>query len=593
MIQSEEIMKKIAFITLVSFLKVSALSAETLTASVDSSEVPMGEVFNLNLSYDGKNGTLLQPDLSVLQNDFNIYSTSSSSQISYINGQSSEQRDWDIGLLPKHEGNVTIPAISVGKYKSRPLNIKILPQGTTVSSKGTEKVQNDNQLAEANKFSVDLSVNMQQPYVQQEVNAVLTIKDRVGLQLTSEPQFANAENWIIKPLQKPEIKQQNAETEIKFHYAMFPQKSGEQDLPIVKINGFYTEFEKAAKHPLLHQGVNSLFQLMNVDFDEMFGIQKPVELYTKTKSIKVLPAAAEYGTKWWLPSDEVKVKAIWNEKKPLFKVGETVARKIIILASGVAETQLPEINFQENENFKIYPENPEWDSKVFDNRVIAQSITGVVYIPQKSGEQILPEIKVPWYDIKNKKVEIAVIPAEKVFVEKGSGVEEITAEKNIKTLETENPFDVSQQNQEKTLQKMEKNKNTVNILWVAAAFVAGLLISLLLRRRSPSGDTCKTGYNWCAAIRKNLAEKDYRLLRDNLILWGSKTFYDKNIANLEDLSGIINNEDFSSQLRKLNQNLYAGASEKIDEGIIMSVIKDCKNHKSVQAENEPLPKLYK
>ena len=82
-------------------------------------------------------------------------------------------------------------------------------------------------------------------------------------------------------------------------------------------------------------------------------------------------------------------------------------------------------------------------------------------------------------------------------------------------------------------------------------------------------------------------------MRDNLILWGSKTFYDQNIANLEDLSGIINNEDFSSQLRKLNQNLYAGASEKIDEGIIMSVIKDCKNHKSVQAENEPLPKLYK
>lgn len=586
-------MKKLMLIILALLWQIAAAAAETLTASVDSTEVPMGEVFNLNLSYDGKNGASLQPDLSVLQDDFSIYSTSSSSQISYVNGQSSELRDWDIGLLPKHDGNITIPAVSAGKYKSQPLQIKVLPQGTaSASGKAQNKIKNDNQLAEANKFSVDLAINLQQPYVQQEVNAVLTIKDKIGLQLTSEPQFVNAENWIIKPLQKPVIKQQNGETEIKFYYAMFPQKSGKQDLPAAKINGFYMGFDQAANHPLLHQGVNSLFQLMNVDFDEMFGTQKPVELYTKAQTIEVLPAAAEYGAKWWLPSDEVKVKALWNEKKPLFKVGETVARQIIILASGVAETQLPEISFQDDENFKVYPENPELEAKIFDGRVIAQSVTRVVYIPQKGGEQILPEIRVPWYNIKTKKVEMAVIPAEKVFVEGTPAAENQPAE-NVKAAEPENPFAAPQQNSAEPLPQTAESGYAVNILWVAAAFAAGLLASLLLRRPRQAEKTCRTGYNWCAVLRKNLADNDYRLLRDNLLLWGNETFAGRNIANLEELAKVVANEDFSGQLRKLNQNLYAGAAEKLDDGKIMSAVKECRHPNSGQDENEPLPKLYK
>ena len=146
-------MKK--FLLALSFALVAAAAAraQVLRANIESSTVPMGEAFNLNLSYDGKDGANLQPDLSVLQKDFSIYSTSSSSQISYVNGQSSEQRDWDIGLLPKREGEVEIPAISVGKYKTQPLKLKVLPAGSAVAAQPQSgNVQNDNQLAETVKF---------------------------------------------------------------------------------------------------------------------------------------------------------------------------------------------------------------------------------------------------------------------------------------------------------------------------------------------------------------------------------------------------------------------------------------------------------
>ena len=68
-------MKKLVLVCALALMKISAANAEALTAAVDNTTVPLGEVFNLNLSFDGKNGSSMQPDLSVLQKDFSIYST--------------------------------------------------------------------------------------------------------------------------------------------------------------------------------------------------------------------------------------------------------------------------------------------------------------------------------------------------------------------------------------------------------------------------------------------------------------------------------------------------------------------------------------
>ncbi len=587
-------MKKLVLVCALALMKVATVNAESLTAAVDNATVPLGEVFNLNLSFDGKNGSSMQPDLSVLQKDFNIYSTSSSSQMSYINGHSSEQTDWDIGLMPKREGNLEIPAISIGAYSSKPLKIKVLPAGSNVSAsaKKNDNIQSDNRLAEANKFSVDLAVSSQKAYVQQEINAVLTLKDKVGLQLTEEPKFVNAEDWIVRILKKPEITQQNGERVIKFYYALFPQKSGEQEIPLLKVNGFYMGFDKAKNHPLLHRGANSLFQLMNVNFDEMFGTQKPVELYTKPVKVNVLPAA-ENG--WWLPAEAVKVKAFWNEKKPLFKVGETVSRQIAVLAAGVAETQLPELNFTDDENFRIYPENPELEAKVYDDKVVAQSVTRVVYIPQKGGEQILPEIKINWFNVKTGKAETAVIPAEKVFVEGGTAVTETQTEQNInigKQAENVNQTAVSE-TENRTADEGGFAKEKA-IALAACAFILGMLFSLLLRRRPEKACEKEVKISDMSSIlHKNFADKNYRLLRDNLVLWGQKNYKSQNINNLDDVAKAAAEPEFGKQLQKLNNILYGGKDENVDEKVILRTIKQAESSQKQKTEAEPLPKLYK
>lgn len=590
-------MKNILGYVTVFLLWTGSLQAQTLVAEVDSNEVPLGEVFNLNLTYDGADGGTLQPDLSVLQQDFSIYSTSSSTQVSIINGRTSHRQDWDIGLIAKHEGKMTIPEILVGKSKSQPLNINVLPAGTNVTTNKKDRnayMKNDNTLAEAAKFSVNLTVDKKQAYLQQEVNAEVVINEKMGLQLTSEPQFGATSDWLVKSLGNPQVSQQNGEREIRFQYALFPQKSGLLRIPSVKINGFYVSSEMRQKAPVLQQGFNSLFQMMSMDFDDMFGVKKPVELYTKPVEIKVLPVVSEWNNNWWIPAESLKLQAFWEQKKPLFKIGETVAREIVITASGVDEMQLPELDLSAGENFKQYPENPQLTSEVHNGKIVSQSVIRVVYIPQNGGEQILPEIKLPWFNVKTKKIEMATIPAEKVFVEGlpqklEKRITETAQKEHIEKEEKEN-VSLKQKNE-----KMEFFSLKIVIACVIGAFMLGLLLSrfFLNNATNKKAENKKNNSAWCSRISKDLEVKDYRALRDDLLKWGNEEFCDTRICNLNDLSENVNEEEFRNQLYLLNQSLYGDKMVELDAKKILKIIKSCHLTKKSKAVEEPLPKLYK
>lgn len=586
-------LKKIGIVTVIGLmLWGQTVSAQVLSAQVANTKVPQGEVFNLNLSYDGDDGDSLQPDLSVLQKDFTIYSTSSSSQVSIINGHTSQQRDWDIGLMSKNQGKVIIPEISAGKYKTKPLELEVLPAGTyAAASTKQNNVKSDNQLAEASKFEAELAVEKNNVYLQQEVNATLTIKDKIGLELSAEPQFAVSDDWIVKPLKKPEIIKKGQEREIKFYYALFPQKSGKIEVPAVKISGSYLSSDNLSKHPLFQQGFNGFFQMMDMDVNDMFGLRKPVEFYTKPVAVEVLPAQQIGGENWWLPASGLSLTAEWTDKNPEFKVGETVAREITLVAMGVADTQLPELQLPDNPNFKQYPEKPQLTTDVYKDRIISQEVVRVVYIPQQNGEQILPEIKLPWFNTQTQKMETAVIPAEKIKVEGQSLLPEPQEDtQTTKETVTENQKDKNEEI------KIVSNGISLSMvfLFAGAAFVLGLLISLMfLRSNKKAQKKCQTSSNFCSVIKHNLANADYRSLRDNLLKWGNETYKYQNISNLQDLSKAVAQDDFSNQLEILNRILYAGAQEKLDMETILRVVKTCQKKQNNKSRQEPLPKLYK
>ena len=106
--------------------------AATIEASIDRSTVQENESINLTFSSDADVDD--DPDFSPLEKDYRILNRSQSSNISIMNGRISRQMTWQLMLMPKRSGKLSIPAIAFGNDRSNALSINVVP--ATAGSSG-------------------------------------------------------------------------------------------------------------------------------------------------------------------------------------------------------------------------------------------------------------------------------------------------------------------------------------------------------------------------------------------------------------------------------------------------------------------------
>lgn len=564
--------------------------AANLTTQLANTKVPFGESFDFTISYDGDDGSILRPDLSVLQDDFTIYSTSSRMQSRYVNGVIEQKHDWIVSLMPKKEGKVTIPSITVGNYKTKPIDIEVADADDVV----VPSVQNDTQQGDqgqreiAANFSLNLETENITPFVQQEFNAVLTLEDNKGIDITSEPIFEDSSDWIIKVLDKPEVINQNGKRTIKFFYALFAQKSGQLQLPVAQVDGSYLSFEN---EDASMQQTRSFFDMFNFDIAPMFGMRKPVHLVTKPKMVYVKPIPEESKNYWWLPATSLKLTAKWSDEKPIFRVGEAVSREIVLTASGVIDNQLPDFVFTENPALKQYPEKPQFETTVRDGQVVSKMRVRIVYIPQKSGRQTIPEITMPWYNTVTNRIETARILPEDMVI--GGNDMPVKKEPNKDKLKVEHSDRSAESRKESQISTItRKIKGGSDIFWLILAFVAGIVVSLLMRRSGDKNSSNGVAF-YVRKIEQNLNEQDYRSLKDNLLAWGKQFNTELAVHNLDDLAKVIDNHEFTKQMEIINSILYAGSTDTLNNDVILQCIKVSSKKSKTNNTSKPLPDLYK
>ncbi len=572
-------MKKI-ILTILAILSIITITySDDFKATVESKNVVLGEPFELKLVYNGTEQNV-NPDLSVLQKDFQIYSNATSMQTSYINGVMNQQRAWTIGLIALKEGKVSIPSVSAGKFNSESIDLEVLPAGSTIK----QNPQDSNAQPLAPKFKADFVIDEENPYVKQEITGTLIIKDYVGLEFVSDPMFVKSDDWVIKIVDQPEISAIEGGREIKIRFAMFALKSGELEIPSLQWQAVYFDIDNTQKPQQFgFFGFN--------DFSLMSRVQKPVMIQTKPQKVKVKAIPEEYAKEWWLPAKALTLSNKYDEKNHSFRVGDTISREIVLSAVGVLDSELPELNFTAPKGMKQYPENPQYSVLVHNNELIAQAKYRIVYIPQQSGKIVLPEISLQWFNTEKGKMETAKIGAQEIEIaenpEYSAAIEENMSEEVAQTpksdlISEEKTEGIKSENKENLMQKNA-------YLWLIAAFFLGMIINyLLLNLKKSSANNEK----YIDKIRKNLQDNDYRSLRDNLIKWGNKNFDNTAVNNLNDLAMLVGDEDFSMQMQIINRVLYSDAKETPDSSIILQRLKDSAHYSLKKTKSAPLPKLY-
>ena len=589
-------MKKIiALLSFVLALNMTNVQAQTpsISTSVDKTQVPLGQSLNLEINY--RNTQPPQADLTELRQDFDVVGVMESTNINIINGQHNMEYVRKFKIIPKREGDLTIPAFADKQgNKSAPITIKVLAADAVVSAPANANVSAPVQ--NESNFSMRGRINNNNPYVQQEIIYTLSLLDSGGLQ-GREPVFElNNKDWVIRAIGNPEITPQvingKKMREITFKYAMFPQRSGKLTIPAARFEGYTLSRPKKRIDPFADLFGDDLSATLGFTFAE----QNPVILRAKPIEVDVKPIPAENNGNWWLPAQDVMLADKWEPDTTEFKVGEAIHRTVYLKADGVLDNQLPELQFAPVNGIKQYPEKPATEMSADKGRVVSIMKMSNVYIPSQAGKFTLPEMKVNWFDINEQKLKTASLPAKEINIIGTSVAPEPNTASAPVTVANEPqvlPQEIEAPTASAPVAPKQKISDLHLILIALGAFVLGILMTVLLMRKTsaPKEHGLKHWHKQVISCAKN---RDFRGLRDALLNWGADKFNCGKLNNFSELKNLVKDKAFAEELDKLNALLYTENDVTWDAKEFCLVFEQIGTQtRKKNKDDKLLPNLYK
>ncbi|MEN8205819.1 MAG: BatD family protein [Pseudomonadota bacterium] len=400
--------------TSVTLFLVLLLTSQSLWADVRASlsrqTIVEGDTVTLNIVTNAI-GQGIAPDLSVLQQDFDILGSGSSQQTQIINGQRSESHQWHIDIAPKQGGDLTVPPIRVGAEMTQALTLSVIAQPDAVIAEAGQPV-----FIEIHLEPLDSPL-----YVQQQIRYRLQLFYRERL-VEAGIDGPHVENALVERLGNDLQYQTTLNGQeyqvIERHYAIFPEQSGPLSISPVTFNG-----RLAGKSQQRVPSTN-----MNDMMERIFGNSafttpgKRIRLRGEDFTLDVQPRPAAYTGKYWLPAEQLALTDSWTSSPPEFRSGEPVTRTFTLEAKGLESTHLPDISLADSSAMRLYPEKPVYTNRTDGEWVIGSRQLSVAYVPSTTGLQTIPAIQLDWWDATEGKQKTVELPAWKVNVLPGEGI---------------------------------------------------------------------------------------------------------------------------------------------------------------------------
>ena len=377
----------------------NTLRAEEVTFTADApNAVVMGETFRLSYTvntHSVKNfriGNIVDFDVLMGPNQ------SSSSSTSIVNGvrTSSKTITYTCILRPKQEGTFTIPAATItaeGKQMiSKDLVVKVLPpdqggsstQQTGGQSRGTTTSQ-PGKISDEELFIV-ATVNKKKVYEQEAI--LLTYKIYTTVNLTNvSGKMPDLKGFHTQEVEMPKgnrefelehYKGRNYRTIVWSQYVLFPQQSGQLEIPSISFEG--TVAQRVQNYDPFEAFFNGGSSYVNV--------QKTI--HTPKLTIDVSPLPAGKPASYYGGVGEFNISSTISTTE--LKEDEAVTLKLIISGTGNMKLiKTPEVKFPAD--FEIY--DPKVDNKftLKTNGLSGNKVVEYLAIPRHGGDYTIPPVE--------------------------------------------------------------------------------------------------------------------------------------------------------------------------------------------------------
>ena len=604
--------QKILLSLILSSLAMHSASAE-VKAFLNKSSFFAGDPITLNIETDKKDNA--QPDLNPLLKDFTIIGNSTNSQIRIMNGKSSFKKSWVIELQPKSKGNLTIPAITVGQFKTNPVDLSITSLPPEVTAETSKHIFIESTIGTSGDTT----------FVQQQLPYTIKLFYDSTLQ-TAQVQTPELENAIIEKLGTDKryevIRAGKRFNVVEKRFVISPEKSGTLFIPPATVTGRIAL--SGGDSPKLRQRMdetdmlNRFFNDFRNDpfFKDTFGggflssrsrgPSRPFSLDSEKIIVEVMPVPDAFTGSTWLPAEDLIIKDSWATNPPNLKMGEPVTRSLTLQAKGLAGSQIPDIQYPKPDHIKSYPEKAKSETRTDGNTVYGIQQTDISYIPDTSGKVSFPKIMIDWWDVKNKKQRTFTLPEWNLNVAPDLSY---SADKNVSTEDSSKK--IAPENTKPSVDTLNDNtelaSNIQEKYWDWKTLIALAILLLLFafaiyrfknsskKLASPSTPIKNKAQNLsvlhsdCLQACKN---NDKQLIATKLISYAQAYWADDSIHSLGNIASRL--ETGAEIIQELDQSLYGDDTKNWNAQALTKLLEDGlhKKQKNEQKNTDGLTPLY-
>jgi BatD DUF11 like domain len=363
-----------------------------LVATLSQTQIGPNDTVTLSIQSDN-NLPVETINLSALDADFVVSGRSTSTQISFINGQQTAVRELRVDLTPKREGDLLIPSFLLAGESTAALRLNV--SATHQPAAG---------ITGAEPLVLEASVDQSAVYVQQQV--VVTIKLYYAVNITDGAiDELTLEGAAVERLgndlrSQTDINGQRFQV-LERRYLVVPEKSGTLQIPSISLRA------------RVASGGNSML-------DSFFDRGRAVNVPSQPLTLEVKPKPASFTGATWLPAKAFSLDETLSTND--VRVGDAITRTLRISATGLGSAQLPAISMARTAQFQVYPDQPSRVARADGADVVATLEQKIAIIPSAEGEIELPAIRIPWWDVVADVERVAELPARRIRVSPAIGV---------------------------------------------------------------------------------------------------------------------------------------------------------------------------
>lgn len=501
----------------------SSLALAEVQASLDRDRIAFGDTLRLTITATDNDG-LDEIDLEPLNADFEVLGSSFSSNTSISLSRRSENQQLVLDIAPRREGNLRIPSLRVGSENTAAIPVVVGPAPELLGSDET--------------VLFEIEVDRDRVYVQSQFILTLRVQQSINLERRGISEL-KLDNAFVKPLQQRDYRRTidgRPWLVNEVRYAIFPEQSGTLEIPAQVFSGRTVP----ARRSLFDRGRDG--QL--------------VRRSTRPLVIEVLPKPEAFTAPTWLPVSDLTVEENWSTPPEELRVGESATRTITIKGTGAQGAQLPPIHFTPTDGLKFYPDQPHISEEEVASGLLGIREDSAAMVPTRTGSYLVPEIRIPWWDVQSEQVRYAVVPARRIDIKAAAPAA------NPEPSPSPAPT-------------LEAADNTAapgwqagSLLWpiLAATSSAGWLLTLVylwrLRRPRPDSDGREVARDASEkkAFKQLLAAcatGEPSEARAAVIAWAGTLEQERQPVSLEQVSELFGDDALSRELERLDAALFS------------------------------------